>query len=249
MSQKLIIAALLVAINFAPLQAQKTVENRTQTWFGYFNQTRLTNKWGFWFDAHFRNLDVANPNTAFIRPGLTYYLNDNFRLTAGYMLGYNFAPENRNTSWIEHRPWQQLWWRTKYNGFHITQWVRFEQRFVENVVNDISTNSFNFNYRLRYNILLQVPIIGKELVKNTPYFALQNEIFINMGKNITLNIFDQNRFFVGFGYYLTDHLHFQVGYMNLFQQRASGDDFFNNNCFRLFVFQTLDFRKKEAVVK
>ena len=226
--------------------AQKNITNRVQSWYGYFNQTRLSDKWGIWLDAHVRNLDFSHPHQIFLRPGLTYYFNDNFRLTAGYAYGFNFATEGKTTTWQEHRPWQQFWWRTKYTGFVTTQWIRTEQRFIEKVVDDQLTGDYLFNYRLRYNILLQVPLIGKELKAKTPYFALQDEIFINAGKNIVNNIFDQNRFFVGLGYYFTDHLHIQLGYMNIFQQRPTGVDFYNNDCIRLFVFHSLDLRKKEA---
>ncbi|MDX2195827.1 MAG: DUF2490 domain-containing protein [Cytophagales bacterium] len=225
--------------------AQKNVTNRTQSWVGYFNQTRISNKFGFWLDVHFRNLDIAHPHQTLVRPAFIFYINDNFRLNAGYAYVYNFAPEGRNSSFQEHRPWQQLWWRTKYPGFVTTQWLRAEQRFVENVVNDQLTGDFTFNHRFRYNLFLQVPLIGKDMKAKTPYFALQNEIFINAGKNIVYNVFDQNRFFVGFGYYFTDHLHIQLGYMNIFQQRPSGNEFYNNDCIRLFAFHTLDFRKKE----
>lgn len=220
--------------------AQKNITNRVQSWYGYFNQTRITDKFGFWLDVHFRNLEARHPHQTIFRPALTYYLNDNFRINVGYAYAYNFAQEGKSAAFQEHRPWQQLWWRTKYPGFVTTQWIRTEQRFVQQLSGD-----YNFNYRFRYNVLLQVPLIGKELKEKTPYFVVQDEIFINAGKNIVNNVFDQNRFFVGLGYYFTDHLHVQLGYMNIFQQRPTGIDFYNNDCIRLFLFHSIDLRKKE----
>jgi hypothetical protein len=40
-------------------------------------------------------------------------------------------------------------------------------------------------------------------------------------------------------------LNIQLGYMNVFQQRRSGNAFFDTHTLRLFVFHTLDLRKKE----
>lgn len=237
--------SLVSLMSFSQVFGQKQVDDRQQLWLGYFNQTRVSKNFGWWFDAHVRNMDYTHLHQTILRPGFTWFLNDNFRFTAGYAYIYNNAPEGRKTDWQEHRPWQQLWWRTKYNGFSTTQWLRLEERYVEKVVNDSLTNDYVFSNRIRYNIFLQLPLKGKELKAKVPYFVVQDEVFINAGKNIVYNVFDQNRFFVGLGYYFTDHLHVQLGYMNLFQQRASGDEFYNNHCFRLFLFHSLDFRKTE----
>jgi hypothetical protein len=236
----------LLVWNGNNLFAQKEITDRTQSWYGYFNQTRFNKYLGLWLDVHFRNLDFDHPHQSMVRPGFTYYFNDNFRLTAGYTWVQNFAPEGKSVSWTEHRPWQQLWWRTKYNGFTTTQWLRLEERYVQKVVNDSLTDDYVFSNRFRYNLLVQIPLKGKELKAKTPYLAIQDELFINAGKNIVNNIFDQNRLFVGFGYYFTDHFHIQIGYMNLFQQRPSGSEFYNNHTLRVFLFHTLDFSKKET---
>lgn len=237
MKFKIVISLFLSFLTFVSY-AQKQTTDRSQIWVGYFNQTRLTNKFGFWLDAHYRQINLDEPNLIFIRPGITYYLNDNFRVTAGYAFVDFFAPKGKQTSWLEHRPWQQIWWRTKYNGFQTIQWIRNEQRFVEKVVGDKLTNEYNFNHRLRYNIYLQVPLIGKELKAKTPFFALQDEVFINYGKEIVYNYFDQNRFFIGGGYYFTNDLQIQIGYMNVFQQKAIGNEYFNNHCLRIFLFHS-----------
>ena len=36
-----------------------------------------------------------------------------------------------------------------------------------------------------------------------------------------------------------------VGYMNVYQQEASGNNYFSTHAIRLFVFHSLDFRHKE----
>ncbi|WP_262891299.1 DUF2490 domain-containing protein [Spirosoma utsteinense] len=65
-----------------------------------------------------------------------------------------------------------------------------------------------------------------------------------MGKQITYNYFDQNRFFMGFSYPFSKSLTEQAGYRNLFQQQATGNVFVNNHVARLLLFHTLDLRRQ-----
>lgn len=51
---------------------RQTVEEE-QLWAGYFNQTRLTDKWGFWTDVHYRATEhfIQEPSKGIFRVGLT----------------------------------------------------------------------------------------------------------------------------------------------------------------------------------
>jgi hypothetical protein len=86
---------------------------------------------------------------------------------------------------------------------------------------------------------------GKEIKAKTPFLAAINEVFLNFGKNVVYNTFDQNRLFVGLGYQISSHMNVQLGYMNVYQQEASGSNYFSTHAVRLFLFQTLDLRNKE----
>jgi hypothetical protein len=228
-------------------QTEKEITDREQVWFGYFNQMRFSRRWGMWTDLHFRTNNFMSQNfQAFYRGGISYYLKDNMRLMAGYAYIHHFAADGGGVAYPEHRPWQQIWWNQKYNGYTTLQWLRFEQRYNRIVNNGELTQDYRFNYRIRYNFALFIPLTAKELKPKTPFIALQDEIFINFGKEIKYNYFDQNRFFVGLGYQIDTHLNVQLGYMNVFQQRSSGNQFYDTHTLRLFVFQTLDLRKKEA---
>ena len=227
--------------------AQREVHHRDQLWLGYFNQTRLTNKFGFWLDIHYRQTDhfVDRPFQILLRPALTYYIKDNLRFNAGYAFVNHFPVKGLSTSRPEHRAWQQIWWNQKYTGLSTLQWLRLEQRFNHKIANDILEDGYNFNYRLRYNMAFFIPLKGKELVTKTPFIAVMNEVFLNFGGKIVYNTFDQNRFFAGIGYQFTPHLNAQLGYMNVFQQEAAGNKYTSSNVIRLFVFHTLDFRGED----
>lgn len=244
-----LIASLILLFIITEIQAQVTekhVHEREQLWFGYFNQTRFSNKWGMWTDIHYRMTDnfAERPFQFMIRPAATYFIKDNLRVNVGYTFVHHFPGKGLNTSRTEHRPWQQIWWNQKYPGLVTLQWLRLEQRFNEKVVGDVKQEGYNHNFRVRYNFSFFIPLKGKELAPKTPFVALINEVFLNFGDKVVYNTFDQNRLFGGIGYQFTSHLNAQLGYMNVYQQEGSGSNYFSTHAIRLFVFHTLDLRNE-----
>lgn len=243
---------ILTLILFSPisLQAQtqeKHIHDREQLWFGYFNQTRFSNKWGLWADVHYRLTDnfADRPFQFLFRPALTYFIKDNLRVNVGYAYAHHFPGKGLNTPRNEHRPWQQIWWNQKYPGLTTLQWLRLEQRFNEKVVADVKQDGYNYNFRVRYNFSFFIPLTGKEMVAKTPFAAMMNEVFLNFGNSVVYNTFDQNRLFAGFGYQFSSHLNAQLGYMNVYQQEPSGNNYLSTHTIRLFVFHSLDLRDRE----
>jgi hypothetical protein len=224
---------------------EKRTINENQLWLGYFNQTRLSNKAGVWLDVHHRRKDnlIKRPTQQLFRPAIIYYLKDNIRFYGGYVYSLNYPEPEQTTLRPEHRPWQQFWWTKKYSAFSTVQYIRLEQRFVGKVINDKLINDYTFNYRARYNFTLFVPMLGKEIKPGVPFLFVIDEVFVNFGKEITNNYFDQNRFFTGVGYQFSQHTHMQLGYLNILQQKSSGDVFNNINGLRLFLLHNFDFRK------
>jgi hypothetical protein len=228
-------------------QAPKEVRDHSQVWTAYFNQTRLSDKWGIWLDVHARRTDFLDRwNTMIFRPGLTYYLNDHVRLTAGYAYVAHFPASSAAPVRPEHRPWQQVMWTSRSKKLQTLQWVRLEERFNRKVANNELLDEYAFNFRVRYQISLMVPLKGDFIQLGTPFLVLSDEIHINAGKQITYNYFDQNRFFLGLGYQFSKTMNVQLGYMNLFQQLPTGNQFNNNHALRLFFFHNLDLRRKDG---
>ena len=229
------------------LFGQKQVDERNQTWFAYFNQTRFTEKSGLWFDQHYRlNDDFIKENSVSIsRIGYTYFLSDQVRLTAGYGFVRHFSHAPATPDISEHRPWQQIQWLEKKKWFSMSQYLRLEERYRPVVVNGESTSSYNFNWRFRYNFAITFPLKGSTLEAGEPFFFLNDELHINAGKRVNNNYFDQNRFFAGFGYQFTSTLNAQLGYLYVFQQQPVPDQFVHINAIRLFVFHNLDLRNKD----
>lgn len=229
----------------------KQTEDVNQIWMGYLNQTRFTNKWGMWADLHLRSKEdfATNFSTGIVRLGLTYYINDATKLTLGYAYVNHFpADAHKKISQPEHRPWQQIQWHTKYGKKRMMQWFRLEERYRRKILNDSTlADGSSFNWKLRYNFWYDIPLTKKGIVPRAWSFVLNDELHINFGKQIVNNYFDQNRFFAGFKYQLSDLNNVQFGYSNVFVQTAAGNKYRNINVARVFFFQNLDLRKKKAL--
>ena len=84
----------MFSVALAWCQDVKSKENLQQLWFGYLNQTRVSDKWGLWLDMHLRTKDdfTHDLSQSIVRFGLTYYLGDATRITAGYAWVNNAHP-------------------------------------------------------------------------------------------------------------------------------------------------------------
>src|SRR6186997_651017 len=111
-----LIIFLSLSLNSNLFSQTKQTETVQQIWIAYFNQTRFSNKWGSWTDIHLRSKEdfFSDLSQSILRFGLTYYLNDDTKLTAGYAYVSHYPAEgHKNVTMPEHRPWQQLQWHTR----------------------------------------------------------------------------------------------------------------------------------------
>jgi hypothetical protein len=250
MKKILFLLSFFLCLQIVHAQVKQT-ENINRIWAGYFSQIRLSNKWGIWAEAQLRSKEnfVDNISQCIVRAGLTYYISDATKLTAGYAFINDFPGDNhKNISAPEHRPWQQIQWHTKYGKQRMMQWIRLEERYRHKILNnDQLANGYNFNFRIRYNLWYEIPFIKNGAEPNSWSFIANDEIHINFGKEIVNNYFDQNRFFLGLKYQTGKQSNLQFGYMNLYQQLAAGNKYRNVNVLRLFFFQNFDWRKKNLV--
>ena len=68
------------------------------------------------------------------------------------------------------------------------------------------------------------------------------EIHINIGKNIVNNVFDQNRYGTSIQYIPFKNLGFELGYLNWFQQRKSGTEYYNRQIVRLTIHHIINLK-------
>lgn len=244
----LLLVVALVHAGSAVSAQTKNVTNYEQIWLAYFNQTRLSQRWGLWGDFQLRTKDdfVDSLTTGIIRLGLTYYIQDQVKATVGYAYINHFPGDNHpDVSQPEHRPWQQLQWHGGAKRSKTMQYLRLEERFRRKIAGDGSlADGYTFNFRVRYNYLIQWAIGSRPFQPRSFSAVLNDEIHINFGDQVVYNYFDQNRFFAGVNYFVTSHDFLQFGYLHVFQQLSSGNSYRNIHGARIGFFHNLDLRKK-----
>ncbi len=130
------------------------------------------------------------------------------------------------------------------------QYLRLEERFLKKIKDiDELAEGYNFNYRVRYNIMLNFAFNKQPFAPKTISYVVNNETHLNFGKEIVYNTFDQNRFLVGFHYHTNATNFLQIGYMYFYQQLALGNHYRHIHAARISYFQNLDLRKKDPVPK
>jgi len=142
----------------------------------------------------------------------------------------------------ENRVYQQGQIISKLGTTSMMQRLRNEQRWQDIIVNDKRTGDKKFTDRIRYLLSFTIPVF-----KN-PYYpaaVISDELCIQFGKEVVYNTFEQNRVFLGIKQKLTRDLSFDLGYMLVTQQKASGYVYDENHTFRWFFYYQPDLRKKK----
>lgn len=247
---------LLFALVSTQAFAQKSRDNVEQfnAWAAYTGTNKLSGKLDVYTEFQFRrNGFYEKPLQIQLRTALDIKINDFFTASPAYVytVSYPYGKQpSTNYSFVEHRPFEQFVTKNSIGRFKITHRYRLEQRFIETKLLDTNKeyvfDKWLYKNRLRYRILANIPI-NKPTMKDakTLFIQASNELFINFGKNVAKNIFDQNRAFIGLGYKVSSPLTITGGY--LMQQLFKGDGIKVENNHTLFinVNYNLDFSKKE----
>jgi hypothetical protein len=177
-----------------------------------------------------------------IRPWLHYYLKPTIRLSAFAGIWYNYGINDiGQREYPEWRVAQQATFYSPFEKFTLSNRFRLEERFIKD-----RQGEFETVLRSRYQLKCVAPI-----TKHTPetkgasYLVGFDEFFVNFGSKVTgYNLFDQNRVFIGYGYYLTNNLVIETGYFNQFQIESNGKAFDVNHVWQLTFYINNVFNKK-----
>jgi Protein of unknown function (DUF2490) len=226
------------------LNAQtRQVQYGQQTWLDYLNQNRYSKQWGSWIDLqlkltdHYFNAVLASESTL----GATYYTKNNLKIVGALTYVDQIHAGANEYHLAEYRPWQMVQLNTESPHSKFLQWLRLEERFKQTTSNDAPTSNYDFTYRLRYYFLSQIPLTKHPYQKGSFSLVLSDEIYINYGKSIVYNTFDQNRISAGFYYYLNKDNIFQFGYTNVYQQLSAKNKFSNLDVLRVSIFNNINF--------
>lgn len=206
---------LLFLFLLCPLIAISQNSSQQSAWGAWIHSQKFSNKIGLHFDAQFRSADdLEYVRNILIRPGFTYYFDENHNATLGYayILTNQRLDGVANSSLSEHRIWQQFILNYRIGKVPLSHRFRLEQRFIEQNTGEV------FSQRIRYFLRSVIPLQKQESAAfaKGPFVALQNEVFLNIQNNNKLNthVFDQNRAYLAAGYRLSPAIDLEAGYLN-----------------------------------
>lgn len=217
-------------------------QTRFSGWAASLNTLKLNEKFGIHYEAQFRSSDQwQHLGTLLLRTGLNYSIKKNIIATAGYGYIHNRRVINGISGYApEHRLFEQLIISHPLAYTSLSHRFRLEQRFIG--TSHTSGNSFHndgnaYSNRLRYFFRTLLPIATSSEFRRGPFFAIQNEIFVNIGDKSAVNgeFFDQNRAYGALGYRFTKKVDAEFGYMNQYIN-GRGDAFVNNHILQLAVY-------------
>jgi hypothetical protein len=201
-------------------------------WAMYFGNIPLNEKWNIHAESQYRNFNAAGDLEQFVlRGGIGYNISpNNHNILAGYAHFWHqpyIGDTDEKRNFGEHRIWQQFIYRDRIGRVFLQHRYRFEQRFFEG----------NEQYRLRYFLSLNIPVIKKAMEKNAIYASVYNEIFVKLDAPF----FDRNRFYLAAGYVLNPDLRMELGWMNQAVLAADAETVNSRQQFQIAIFHTLRF--------
>ncbi|MCD9577029.1 DUF2490 domain-containing protein [Flavobacterium soyae] len=191
-------------------------------WYNTFGTFKLSEKFGLHTEYQWRRDNVITDwQQSLLRVGLNYNLNPRVLFRVGYAwietFPYGEYPINGlGRDFTEHRIFEMIQLSHKEGIVDFSHRFMLEQRFVGrySAASVTKEDEFPLFNRMRYMIRMQVPLKGSEIKDKTPYVALYDEIFVGFGKNVTNNVFDQNRLGVLLGYRFNKTVRIEAGYLN-----------------------------------
>lgn len=213
--KKIFTAVLLLLCQLTYAQNDRVNDYNNTNWLQLFNTISLTKKWSLHAEYQWRRTEgMKNWQQSLLRIGVNRKLNENITAQAGYAwietFPYGDFPLANNGTFPEHRIYEQVSFKQPIKKWTFTHRFRIEQRWLGKVKagSDREIEDWTFLHRFRYQFKMQYSLHSKF------YLAAADEIFIGAGKNVGVNIFDQNRIFLLAGYKINKNITLEAGYFN-----------------------------------
>lgn len=227
----------------------------TEMWNGLYLKFRLTDKIFWYQENHYRRRSSLDNRSNFVgrmgqiynRAGLVYLFNDQFEVTVGPTLVYNYTPNPENPDYLrttlEPRLWHQWLFTQSISGIKILHQFRFEHRFKRS---NLIGAEYKYTNRYRYKFIAYIPLNKPKMENKTLFIAPSNEIFFQTGK-YQLEIFEDNRIYTAIGYTYNNFMFFG-GHMWTYGSTNNPGTYANKHIIRLNIMYTLDFRNRRRPV-
>ncbi len=240
---------ILCFLIFTSAYTQRNNVQQYHVWYNYFGNHRITEKWGIHTELQLRRANwLPETQQTLARIGIDYRQNDNLMITAGYAWIYSdrYGKLPATKAYQENRTWQQLHLTQQLSRATLQHRYRLEQRWVEAFASDSTPAQTIYTNRIRYRFQTLIALNTDKIESNTWFVALNNEVWINFGKNIKYNIYDQNRAYGGFGYQFSKAGNVQLGYLHQAIFKADGIHVESNHTVQVAITYNVDLRKSNS---
>ncbi|MFC5271217.1 DUF2490 domain-containing protein [Adhaeribacter terreus] len=218
----------------------RVIDPNFNGWLSYSGDHNLSGNWGLHAEFVMRRYKLyKHPMQVMPRVGVNYNIGKNIMLTLGYAYvhTYPYGEFPASDDFPEHRSYQQFFFKGNVASLFFQHRYRIEQRWIKHA----GRKDFLYTNRFRYNLRASHPFKGTTIDPKEFYVAAANEVFINAGKNVANNIFDQNRASLLFGYRYTKELAFELGYLNQIVAQRNGFRFEHNHTLMAGITFNFDF--------
>lgn len=217
--KRLIIIPFLIHAIISKAQNDRVNDYNNTNWVQLFVVKAINKKTDWLIEYQWRRTNgLKNWQQGLFRTAVQYKPNNNVSIAVGYAEAETFRygdfPIASNGTFPEHRIFEQLVIKQTINKLTIINRFRIEQRWLAKIKagSNREIEDWTFLHRFRYQLRTQMPLWSKK--EQQLYVAAADELFIGAGKNLGINIFDQNRIFLIAGYKISKQLSFETGYFN-----------------------------------
>ncbi len=240
------LAFILILFLFVNLtSAQKQITHQQQIWYRYNLKISIGELWQI--RQEFEDRNFINPSRQFqflSRTAVQRNLGKGWNTAIGLAYFEQANPTDPTvkdfTIQRELRPFIEFAYVTKPGE----KWILRQRLWTEFRFFQQDDHSYKYN-----NIRVRYRFEGQYILSSLLSLFAYDEIFINLGSNIVNNTFDQNRYALGIQITPVKNITFEVSYINWFQQRPSGFEYYQRNIIRLALNHTIPIQKKTTEPK
>ena len=194
---KLLLTTTVIQYPAAYAEAQRTTLHNNQQWFQFYTQTRTGDRTMVYADVGARTVDgFSRWSQQLARAGFGYQLGGSWQAVSGlaYFGFYDKGGKTRD----EWRLYQEVNRSDRAGRWSLQNRFRIEARSFRNRPEGPLGSGSSFNFRFRYRLQAQLPVVEVSETHNRRLLlSLADEVFINAGRSIVYNTFDNNRLVVG----------------------------------------------------
>lgn len=228
-------------------QEQRLSDDNSIGWLAYTGTLKIHPKIALHTEYQWRRVDgLKNPQQSLLRTGVNYAVKKDVSLNVGYAFADTDSYGDYANAFSEHRIYEQIILKNPIGKVDVSHRFTLEQRFLEkfSTQNGETNTDWVFLNRMRYRVRTEIPIYKNSTDNNSWSIILLDEVFVGFGKNVAVNVFDQNRLAALVGYKVNKNVKIEAGYLSqILQQGKRVNDksvFQYNNGFMLTTHLSFD---------